>query len=305
VLSSLAPHPSTFRTLEPSANLTTDLKLDSLGRVELLSQLEDRYGIAIDEVAFTAARTVSDLERLLRGVAEEAAVPYPYPKWTQRAPITWLRYLLHHLVVTPVTLLMSRMHVVGREHLEGIRGPVLFVANHVTYADHALILVALPEHLHRRLAIAMEGELLRDWINPPAGTPPFTRLRRLFEYYLVVTFFNVFPLPKRSGFRRAFQYAGERADAGDSILIFPEGERAPHGQLHMGEFKAGAGLLAQRLGVPVVPVKLEGLYELKRDRVYFPAPGKVEVKFGAPTRFSHDADPASIAREMKRLIREL
>jgi len=305
VLSSLAPHHSSPRTLDPSANLTTDLKLDSLGQVELLSKLEDCYGIEIDEAAFTAATTVGDLERVLRGGAEEAAAPYPYPKWTRRAPVTWLRFLLHHLVVMPVTLLMSRMIVIGGEHLKGIRGPVLFVANHVTYADHALILVALPEQMRRRLAIAMEGELLRDWVNPPAGTPPFTRLRRLVEYYLVVTFFDVFPLPKRSGFRRAFQYAGERADAGDSILIFPEGERAPRGQLHVGEFKTGAGLLAQRLGVPVVPVKLEGLYELKRDRLYFSAPGKVEVKFGAPTRFSHDAEPAVIAREMKRLIREL
>jgi len=295
-------NPETPVQLDPAANLTTDLKLDSLGRVELLSALEDHYGVEIDEAAFTQASTLHDVERVLHGELEEQAAPYPYPKWSSRFPVTWIRTLLHHLVITPITLWMSRMTVEGREHLEGIRGPFLFFANHITYADHALILVALPERLRRRLGVAMEGEVLRDWLYPPPGTRWLTRLRWLAEYYLVITFFHVFPLPKRSGFRRAFAYAGERVDAGDSILIFPEGERRPRGVMDMGEFKTGAGLLAKRLDVPVIPVKLEGLYELRRDRVYFPAPGVVKVKFGAPVLFSPGMEPAEIAREMEQLL---
>src|SRR5581483_3944056 len=47
--------------VEASANLAADLKLDSLGRVELLSALEDHYQVDLDEAAITAATTVGDI----------------------------------------------------------------------------------------------------------------------------------------------------------------------------------------------------------------------------------------------------
>jgi hypothetical protein len=146
----------------------------------------------------------------------------------------------------------------------------------------------------------MEGELLRQWIHPPAETALFTRLRWLAQYILVNLFFHVFPLPKQSGFRRSFAYAGECIDRGVSVLVFPEGARAPRGQMHMGHFKAGIGVLAQALNVPVVPVKLEGLYELKRDQQYFANPGTVRVIFGTPITFPTVTDATTITQELER-----
>ena len=292
--------------VEPSANLMTDLKLDSLGRVELLSALEDRYGVEIDEGAFTAATTLGDLERLVRSDAPEPPAPYPYPKWTHRFPLTWIRTFLFYIIVLPITRMMSRMRVAGSDSLEEVTGPALFVANHVTVADHALVLAALPARLRLRLAIAMEGERLRDWRYPPEGTNLFMRLRLLAQYFLVNTFFHVFPLPKRSGFRRSFAYAGQCVDRGESVLVFPEGERAPRGQMRMGPFKSGVGLLAKELGVAVVPVKLCGLYELKLRRQYFATPGTVSVVFGEPVKFDPRVEPAEIVRELeRRFIREV
>jgi long-chain acyl-CoA synthetase len=288
--------------VEPSANLITDLKLDSLGRVELLSALEDRYGVEIDEGAFTAATTLGDLERLIHGGAQEPPAPYPYPKWTHQFPLTWIRTFLFYIIVLPLTRMMSRMRIVGSARLEEVAGPALFVANHVTVADHALVLAALPARLRRRLAIAMEGERLRDWRHPPAGTNLFTRLRWLAQYFLVNTFFHVFPLPKRSGFRRSFAYAGQCVDRGESVLVFPEGERAPRGQMTMGQFKGGVGLLAKELGIAVVPVKLCGVYELKLRRRYFAPPGMVSVVFGEPVKFDPRAEPAEIAGELERCL---
>ncbi|HEY3103596.1 MAG TPA: AMP-binding protein, partial [Pyrinomonadaceae bacterium] len=52
--------------VDPSAKLETDLKLDSLGRVELLSALEDRYQVEIDEAAFTSTTTLADVEKIVR-----------------------------------------------------------------------------------------------------------------------------------------------------------------------------------------------------------------------------------------------
>jgi long-chain acyl-CoA synthetase len=291
--------------LGPASNLTTDLNLDSLGRVELLSALEDRYQVEIDEAAFTAATTLGDVEKLISGGTEERAAPYPYPKWTRKFPLTWIRLLLFYTLVLPITRLMSRMRVSGSAHLDKLTAPVLFVANHVTLADHALILAALPPRFRHHLAIAMEGERLRDWLHPPEGTGWWMRLRLRAQHFLVNTFFHVFPLPRRSGFRQSFAYAGQCVDRGESVLVFPEGVRAPRGQNRMSPFKSGIGLLAKDLDVAVVPVKLQGLYELKLRGQYFAPPGMVRVIFGEPVKFGAHVKPAEIAEELERRVAAL
>jgi long-chain acyl-CoA synthetase len=283
-----------------------DLQLDSIGRVELLSALEDRYQIALDEAAFSASTTVGDVEKVVRGeIQEQSVARYPYPKWPRWPVIKLIRIVLFYTIILPITYVMSRMRVEGRVHLENLAGPMLFVANHVTAGDHALILVGLPAHLRHRLVIAMEGEVLRDWLYPPASTGFFKRLRWLAQYVLVNLFFDVFPLPKQSGFRQSFAYAGECIDRGESLLVFPEGVRAPRGQMQMGAFKGGVGILAQELNVTIVPIKLDGLYELKRRRQYFASPGMVRVMFGAPLRFESDANPNEIAQELQKRVAQL
>src|SRR5206468_8507500 len=146
--------------LAPSAKLGLDLKLDSLGRVELLSALEDRFQLEIDEAAFTDATTLAEVERLIREGRHEEAAPYPYPKWQQRWPLSWLRIVLLYLIVLPVTRVMGWPRIRGKEHLRNVSGPLVFICNHVTMVDHALVLLALPGRFRTRMAIAMDGEQL-------------------------------------------------------------------------------------------------------------------------------------------------
>jgi long-chain acyl-CoA synthetase len=316
--STLMPHPSSLiaslatlagietpATLDSSSNLSTDLKLDSLGRVELLSALEDRYQIEIDEASFTAATTVGEVERIVRdgGGPPEEAAQYPYPAWAQRFPVTWFRVAFFYAVVLPITSLLSWVRVRGKENLRDLRGPVLFVSNHITYFDHALILSALPGRFRRSLAVAQEGERLRWWRRPPAGVPLHSRLRWLAQYLLVVTIFNTFSLPKASGFRRSFAFAGETVDRGFSVLVFPEGTRAE--RLGMNPFMGGIGILASKLGIPVVPVRIDGLLELKLSgRRGFSLPNSVTIRFGEPVTYDRDEEPASITADLERRVKE-
>lgn len=295
--------------LGASAKLATDLRLDSLGRVELLSALEDRFQIEIDESAFTAATTLGDIERLVRhggGVGAEAdeASRYPYPRWAQRFPFTWLRIAFFYVVVSPITSILCWTRVRGVEHLRDLRGPVLFISNHITYVDPALILSGLPGRFRRSLAIAQEGERLRWWRRPPAGASFLTRVRWRLQYALVVSIFNTFSLPQKSGFRRSFAFAGESVERGFSLLVFPEGARTEDGQLK--PFMGGIGLLASQLGVPVVPARIDGLFELKQEgRRFFAPPGSVSVTFGAPVTFFPGEEPARITTELERLVKEM
>ncbi|MEW6207277.1 MAG: AMP-binding protein [Acidobacteriota bacterium] len=283
--------------IDPRASLAADLKLDSLGRVELMSAIEDRFQIDIDEGAFTAATTLGDIEKMIREGAQPSAVEYPYPAWSRRAIVRWVRLAVYYLVILPVTRLMCWPRVEGRERLSEARGPLLFVSNHVSMVDHGLILAALPRRFRHRLAIAMEGERLRDWRRPPASMNWFARLWLPVQYGLVVALFNVFPLPQRSGFRRSFAYAGEAVDRGSSVLVFPEGRTTEDGR--MNRFMSGTGLLASNLDIAVVPIKIEGLFELKQRRKYFSRSGAVKIIFGEPVRFDRDRDPAEITAELQ------
>ena len=289
--------------VDPSANLEMDLKLDSLGRVELLGALEDRYQIDIDEAAFTAATTVGEIERMIHEGASETAVQYTYPRWAQRFPATWIRFVVFYLAILPLTRWMSRATVIGKERLRGARGPVLFIANHIAMVDAALILRALPARFQRKLAIAMEGEILRGWRRPPEGTGWFARLIGLAKYALVVSLFNVFPLPQKSGFRRSFAFAGETMDRGYSVLVFPEGARTTDGE--MKPFMEGIGLLAKNLDVPIVPARIDGLYELKKRRKRFASGGQITVTIGEPVSFSPRDGPASVTNELERRVASL
>jgi long-chain acyl-CoA synthetase len=274
-----------------SASLAGDLKLDSLGRVELLSALEDQYQIELDEAAITEATTVADVERIV-SEGRSSAVAYPYPRWAMRFPMTLIRPLVYHLFLLPLSWIMCRVRVNGAERLRKVKGPVLFISNHVTHVDAPLILSALPWRWRIRFAIAMAGEMLRDW-----------RQNEKVKYALGAGLFNVFSLPRQSGFRQSFAYAGEAMDRGYSVLIFPEGTETKDGRLQ--PFRAGIGLLASELNVPIVPIMLRGLFELKQKRQleqkrqFFVRPGTVSVTFGEPIIFSADLNPAEITKALE------
>lgn len=186
---------------KPAANasLSADLKLDSLGRVQLLSALEDRYQIELDEAALTPTTTLGDIERMIHeGRSVEPVIEYPYPKWARRWPVTWLRGLAFHLLIEPFVVAMCWPRVRGIERLRDLRGPALFIANHISMVDPGMILFALPSRFRRRLAVAMGGERLRGLRRGLEGTNWFGRLLDRASYLLVVTVFNVFALPQRA-----------------------------------------------------------------------------------------------------------
>jgi long-chain acyl-CoA synthetase len=285
------------------ADLETNLNLSSLDRVELMSAIEDRFQMDLNETKFAEARTVSDLERLLQSASERRS-DYHYPRWSQSFPITWIRIAVYYLLVWPATHVLAHPRVRGRGNLRDIRGPVLIVSNHVTRrTDIGFILAALPPRLRHRLAVTMGGETLQTMRHPPRERFFLKRWIYRLNYFMVVALFNVFPLPRRSGFRESFQFAGESVDRGYSIVVFPEGELTNDGK--MAHFESGVGLLANNLRIPVVPMRISGLWEVKQTGWRFARPGKVRVTIGAPVSFVPGTPPEQIASELESRVRSL
>jgi long-chain acyl-CoA synthetase len=279
--------------------------MSSLDRVELLSTLEQRYNVELNETQFANARSVADLERLI-GQPSARRSDYVYPRWTQRAPVRLIRVAVYYALTWPATLLLAQARIRGREHLANRKGPFLFVSNHTTRrADIGLALIALPPRFRHHLAAAMGGEHLETFRHPPHDWFFAKRWLWRLNYFLVVSLFNVFPLPQLSGFRESFRYAGESVDRGYNILVFPEGIINQRDTPDMIPFQPGIGLLATNLNVPVVPMRIDGLWRMQKERRRLAHPGEVTVHIGAPVTFPPQTPPAEIASRLHSLVRSL
>ena len=256
-----------------------------------MSDIEERYQVDLNETRFSDAATLGDLEKLLSEPALRAP-EFVYPRWVNRWPVPWIRVFIYYLLTWPATMILAYPKIRGREHLRGITGPILVACNHVTYLDVGFVLAALPPRLRHRLAVSMDGENLAAMRRPPKKTGFFRAWIERISYVLVVSLFNVFPLPSRSGYRESFAYAGELTDRGESILIFPEGELTPDGKI--AAFRPGVGVLAARLGVPVVPMRIDGLYAVRMADKSHAKPGTVRVSIGEPMRFEENAKAGDI-----------
>ena len=291
-----------FAGLKGEGALDAELGLSSLDRVELISALEDRYQVDLSETRLSAARTVGDVERMLSGEARER-VEYHYPRWVLGWPVTWVRGLAHYLLMRPAMILLGWPRIEGRENLRGWNGPLLVVCNHISDVDFAFVQAALPARLRHRIATATRGEDLEALHTPAAGRGWLAGVYDRMQWVLGVSLLNLFPLPREAGFRQSFAYAGEAVDRGYSVLVFPEGRHTVDGK--MNPFRAGIGLLANNLGIPVLPMRIEGLFEVKQAGKKFVGPGKICVRIGRPMNFAAGTDPGEVAGELESAVEGL
>jgi len=303
VLSRFAPG----RAIAPSSTID-ELGLSSLERVELLMALEEAFQVTIDETRFASATTVADLEALTQPLigAAPATVsvtePIEFPAWNRTLPARALRRASLPTWILPLGRIFARVTVRGLEHLEHLHGPVIFTANHQSHFDTPVILDALPPRWRYRVSTAMAKEFFKAHFYPEQ----FSRsayVKNSANYYLASLFFNAFPLPQREiGTRQTLRYIGDLIGAGFSILIFPEGKRTQKGEIN--HFQPGAAMIAARLDVPVVPVRLEGLDRILHQSWKFPVRGTATVTFGAPMALKGH-DYGALAADLERAVRDL
>jgi len=297
------------RDLGPETTIE-GLGLSSLERIELMMTLEETFQVTVDEVSFAGARTVADLDALLKPLA--AAPPtgvqavHPasegFPSWTRRAPARAARRFSLPTWILPPARFFMRTTVRGLENLERIEGPVIFAANHQSHLDTLAILDVLPPRWRYRVAPAMLKEFFKAHFHPEQFRLR-ARLTSSANYYLASMFFNAFPLPQRElGAWQALRYIGGIVDEGYSILIFPEGKRTDHGEI-IG-FQPGVGMIASRLGMPVIPVRLSGLDRILHHTWTRPKRGRAEVVFGEPILLTGN-DYAQLAAQVEAAVRHL
>jgi long-chain acyl-CoA synthetase len=280
------------------------LGLSSLERVELMVALEDQFQTRIDESKFAGAKTLDELRAVLSAAPQEAEVtePVDFPSWNRAWPVRVVRRASQATWILPLGRIFAWVKVNGREHIEHLNEPVVFASNHQSHMDVPVILMAMPARLRARIAPAMAKEFFKAHFFPDQFSTRQVFSNRL-NYYLSAFFFNTFPLPQReAGARQTLRYIGEVTGDGFSVLIFPEGVRSDSGDIK--PFRGGIGMIGARLGLPIVPVRIDGVDRVLKTGWKMAKPGPVSVTFGPPMRLSGD-NYAELAMRVEQAVRDL
>ena len=282
--------------VRPDANLELDLGLDSMERVELLTLLEQRAGTRVPAdvrpTIFTVRQMVEAVEAAPRASAAgspdavpgDSAAELPWdaifatpvdariaadlgrPRWVAATvSFALLKVVAIFMRVTP------GLRVRGREHLPKA-GPFLISPNHQTYLDPFFLAAALPFRTLRQMFFVGASEYF--------DTPMRRRLARAV---------NLIPVDPDANLVTAMQAGGAGLRMKKALILFPEGERSIDGELK--KFRKGAAILSAHLDAPIVPVAIDGLFEIwPRGRSFNWArllPWRsttVRIEFGPPVR---------------------
>ncbi len=285
VVAALRPLVSRDKPIFPDDHLDLDLGLDSLRRVEFVAALErgvgplpEAFATQVTTVREVIERLASPAHRIELGATETrswreilqeppprdfAGTLLSAPPWHHRPVASLARIVVRSLLQT-----VFGLEVAGLQHLPR-EGPLVLASNHVSYFDPFVVLAAVPSPLFSRLYCVgwqtyFQGAFLA-WVG---------RVGR------------VIPVGWDASSVAVLRTEATLLRRGQALLIFPEGRRAVNGELN--PFQEGIGVLACELGVPVIPVRLRGTFEVLPVGAWWPRLHRIAITFGSPVTVTQD-----------------
>jgi len=225
---------------------------------------------------------VNDVRQVARGwrwshrpLPPRSAEPhhvFPEPRefptdWARSRPARAAREVILRAGLGPIVRRETTFRVTGLDAFDGLEGPVVFVANHSSHLDTALLLTSLPVEWQRRVTVGAAADYFFDAWWRAVGS---------------ALAFSTFPI-ERGGVGLSETPLRLLAE-GWSVLMYPEGTRSPDGWTR--RFRLGAAYLAAQAEVPVVPIAIIGSFAAMPRGRNWPRPGRpeVHVRYGRPVR---------------------
>jgi len=284
-------------TVRPGANLELDLGLDSMERVELLTLLERRAGTRVAPDVRATIFTVRQLVDAVRAAAPVSGGATGQADAEAPAELAWdtllgtpadpvlVAALGRSKLITAAVLfagvrifglfarVLLRYRTSGVEHLPA-EGPFIISPNHQSYLDGFFLAAALPFRTVRHLFFVGAAEYFES---------------RFMRW--VASTLNIVPVDPDANLVRAMQAGAAGLRLKKVLILFPEGERSIDGELK--KFRKGAAILSAHLDAPIVPVAMDGVYDLWPRGRSFSWRGllpwratPVTLRFGPPVRAS-------------------
>jgi 1-acyl-sn-glycerol-3-phosphate acyltransferase len=174
-------------------------------------------------------------------------------------PYYWVGYHLTKLLAR----IFFRLRVVHRERMIN-HGPVILASNHQSFLDPPLVGSVSDRAVYFLARRTLLDGWFLGWILPKL---------------------NVIPVDSEGGKDRTALKALIRIlRAGQGTLVFPEGQRTPHGNLQPAQ--PGLGLVIAKTLAPVVPMRVFGAYDAWPIHEKWPRPGRITIVVGEPILFT-------------------
>ena len=188
--------------------------------------------------------------------------------------------------ITPIIRLWARLLVRGAgidlrtEHIEAIdrNQRYIIIANHYSYFDIPCIFAAIPQPIRFMAKISLFKIPIFGWAIGRAGFIPIDRKNRRTAV-------------------KSFELAVERIRKGNTVVVFPEEGRSR--ERAMRPFQRGGFLLALRSQLPILPVAIDGTYDVFSAHAKLLKPGVVTIRVGTPI-----PTEGLTVREKERLLNE-
>jgi len=268
--------------IRPSDNLELDLGLDSMQRIELLIALEKELGGDVEESILAEIYSVRELvDAVLESAASGKTI-----STSREQPGGW-KSILQEESTDPEVLALARpgrfaervlysafrlvqIFAYDRFHLrvEGLEKPPLqgsyiLSSNHQSYLDPIIMAAFLPWPVFRNLFSVGTSEIF--------GSGFMRLLARWLRVIVVDPDANLVPAMRAGAF--GLQH-------GRILILYPEGERSIDGTPRI--FKKGAAILSIHLQVPIVPVAIEGFFDVWPRGKRFQKFAPLKIQFGDP-----------------------
>jgi 1-acyl-sn-glycerol-3-phosphate acyltransferase len=193
-----------------------------------------------------------------------------------------LWYQLCRRTLKLVAVLVYRVHFSGRENIPA-SGGVLVVSNHQSHFDPPLVGIGCRRQMNYVARETLFHSRVFGWLLRSVGSIPIDR--------------DGLGL---SGIKESLK----RLKRGEMVLIFPEGTRTSDGEI--APFRPGFTALAARSNAAILPVAVEGAFQVWPRTKKFPGFGKIRVHYGQPIPHSEIAgrDEREVLAEVERRVRE-
>jgi 1-acyl-sn-glycerol-3-phosphate acyltransferase len=208
--------------------------------------------------------------------------------WARRYPARIARLALTETLMRGTVELLAAPQRFGTDRLSELEGPAIFAANHHSHVDTPLMLTSIPEPWRYRMFVAAGADYF--FTNPITSA-------------LSALAIGAIPIERTKVARRSAEQAAQLLEEGWSLLIFPEGGRSPDGWGQ--EFRGGAPYLSAKVGVPIVPVHLEGTGRILAKGAKRLTPSATTVRFGHPLVPEDGEDARAMASRLEQAVAAL
>ena len=274
----------------PDDHIEIDLGLDSLDKVSLQVFIENTFGVKINAEKMAEHESVRKLSEFVDKM--KTKINLEKINWNniikEKVNIQLPKSRISFWIIVKTFKIFFktyfRFKIIGQENIP--KQPCIIAPNHQSFFDGVFVATGLNSKTLRNSFFYTKAKHVQsDWLRKFADNN------------------NMIIVDVNQDLKLSIQALAEALKQNKNIVIFPEGTRSTNGKL--GDFKKTFAIISKEMNIPIVPVAINGAFDVLPKGSRFPKPfKKISIEFLKPIFPTEGQTYFTIAEETKELIQE-